>query len=267
MKRTIYLVLITLATIACIVGGMLYHSGGFSGLKPDFSGKTETIFQESGAVSEIRLDSEVMDVRFYTGDSLEIAYGGNEKLKPEISFENGVLSITQRGKAGRTFNIFNFGKTQSKLLVTIPADAKLQKFTSQIDVCDLEINAMSAAEAGIHANVGDVDVRNAAFGKTEITANTGDLDVEDSALGSGTIQVNTGDVDINYCSFNELHVTNDVGDTDVRLREAADTYTLNLAADIGDVEAFGRDSGRNYSQEGSGPVLTVQTNIGDIEVK
>ena len=110
MKRTIYLVLITLATIACIVGGMLYHSGGFSGLKPDFSGKTETIFQESGAVSEIRLDSEVMDVKFYTGDSLEIAYGGNEKLKPEISFENGVLSITQRGKAGRTFNIFNFGK-------------------------------------------------------------------------------------------------------------------------------------------------------------
>ena len=79
--------------------------------------------------------------------------------------------------------------------------------------------------------------------------------------------MNTGNIDINYCSFNELHVTNDVGDTDVRLREAADTYTINLAADIGDVEAFGRDSGRNYSQEGSGPVLTVKTNIGDIEVK
>lgn len=267
MKRTVYLVLITLATIACIIGGMLYHSGGFSGLKPDFSGKTETIFQESGAVSEIILDSEVMDVKFYTGDSLEIAYGGNEKLKPEITFENGVLSITQRGKVRRTFNIFSFGKTQSKLLVTIPAEARLQKFSCQIDVCDLEINALNAAEAGIHANVGDVDVRNAVFGKSEIIMNTGDLDVEDSALGSGTIKLDTGDADVNYCSFDELNVTNDVGDTDVRLREAADSYTINLSADIGDVEAFGRDSGRNYSQEGSGPVLTVKTNIGDIEVK
>ena len=272
MKKTGYLVLITLLTVGCIIGGMLYHSGGLQGFWPDarVSGKTETIFQENGEVTAIALNSEVMDVKIRTGEKLEVAYGGNANLKPEVSLDGGTLTITQRGKVKNSFNLFNIGKNTAKLEVTIPSDAKITKFTSQIDICDMEIAGFSAEDAEIHGNVGDIDVNGAAFGSSVITLNTGDLDVEKTALGSGTISVNTGDIDVKQSAFGNLNVTGDVGDIDVELTEDRQAYAIDLSTDIGDVEVFGDDEGKSFSQQGSGsssPSLTVKNHIGDIKVK
>ncbi|MBQ9061204.1 MAG: DUF4097 family beta strand repeat protein [Eubacterium sp.] len=269
MKKNIYLTVITLITIGCIIGGMLYHTGGLPGLRPDKSitRKTETIFQEDGAVTAVSLDSEVMDVRFRTGEKLEIAYGGNEKLKPEISLQDGTLTITQRGKVRSRFNLFGFGKNGARLDVTIPSGTKLENFTSQIDACDMEIAQLAIADVKIHGNIGDIKVAGTAFDRTDISLNTGDLEVEDASLGTGTIGMNTGDTDVKNCTFEELLVTGDVGDIDVVLAGDRSTYAINLSTDMGEVEIFDRDEGRSFSQEGSGPSLTVENNVGDIEVK
>ncbi|MBR0397101.1 MAG: DUF4097 family beta strand repeat protein [Eubacterium sp.] len=272
MKKNIYLIIITLITIGCIIGGMLYHTGGFSGMRLDKSitRKTETIFQQDGEVTAVAVDSEVMDVRFRTGEKLEIAYGGNENLKPEISLDNGTLTITQRGKAGNHFNLFGFGKNGAKLDVTLPSGTKLEKFASRIDVCDMEIAQLAAAEAVISGNTGDIDITDAAFGSTEITLNTGDLNVNDSALGSGTITLDTGDIDVKRSAFADLRVSAGMGDVEVELADERSRYAIDLSTDLGEVEIFGNDEGRSYSQQSSesgGPSLTVTNHVGDIEVK
>ncbi|MBR2188743.1 MAG: DUF4097 family beta strand repeat protein [Eubacterium sp.] len=252
MRKTIYLIIITLATVACIILGAFHFIGGFAdglfgGLFSKGSAVSEVLFDDgaSEGITSIRMEGEVMEVNLQTGDKFQISYKGNKDLKPEIQEEDGALTIIQKGKAGRHW--FGINNNRCDLTVVVPADQELEQLSCNMNVGDLNFSGVKCA-------------------KTDLTADVGDLDISSMELGESRIHMNTGDLDVKNCTFSALDISNNAGDVEVKTIDPAESYSLDLKTDIGDVEISGRDVGKSYMQDADGPKITIRNNVGDIEV-
>jgi hypothetical protein len=262
MNRKIYREILTTVTVICVICGAAYHIGGaFFGHVTDrwnWSGLTgwNDEIQEEGSntrpsakealdpFTSISADVSVMDLTISRGDGYAISYSASEKLVPQYSVQNGVLTVTQ--KSGE-FSIFGIHSSHCKVTLTVPRDAQLDRVETD-------------------SNVGDTTLSELNLRSSSLQSDTGDISVKDSALGQTDISTHTGDISLKDCTFSKADVSSDVGDMDIRTDMDLGSWELDLSTGVGTVEVNGDERGKEYTQSGTAGTLQMKGSVGDVTV-
>ena len=244
MKKTIYLAVITLITIACVLIGVNEWYGG-NGIHFSF-GKDERKYsiEESAtleAFHSIAVDAAVMDLTIVEGTDYSLDYKGTEKLEITYRIEKEELVVIQR-KNGNLIGINN-----ATLILTVPKDAQLEKMNIKVDVGDIDVEGVDVKLLGAESDVGDVTIENAALENVILSSDTGDIDVDN-------------------CSFVMLDMSSDVGDMEVDSSIDISGYAFDLKTDVGKVEVGDGEYGKKYYQAGKNGSITARGDVGDISI-
>ena len=267
MKKTTYLIVISVITIVCVIAGSIYHIGGFSipGVFHIGSGESDTkvtsIELDDGSVSadtvnldkfsNIDMELQIMDVTIQRGDFLGISYECSKKeYVPQINVKDDMLTVKQKIK--KKINVGNVKKC--KMILTVPDDITLDNIEISTDVGDIKIDNVNGDAFTLESDVGDV----------KLTGITGE---------KLSINTDVGDVKFAECSFANSEISTDTGDVKVEGIDDLNKYTVDFSTDIGDVKVNGKNQKKHYWQEASSGDdseenrnFTISTNIGDIVV-
>jgi hypothetical protein len=98
MKKIIYLIVITVITVFCIIGGTAHNvlrrfSGNFA-ISNNDSGST-SFDNALSDFSEISIDCSVVDLTIKSGSDYRLSFSGVSDLEPTVSVEKGMLTIKQ----------------------------------------------------------------------------------------------------------------------------------------------------------------------------
>lgn len=257
MKKTIYLTILTIATVICIIVGSCYHiigwGSGFLHSLPFISwgddsydsadhGSSEKT-EELGEFQKLDIQTSVMDVTVTTGTNYSISYNCSNNLVPVYEVKDGVLTVTQKGK-----HIWSWNNNHCDMKITVPADTKL-------DQCK------------ISSSVGDIDISGLHADTFSTSASVGDIHITDSELTNSDLSTSTGDIDMKGITFSTMIITSSVGDVDLNADNSLSDYEMNLTTSVGNVEINNRKQGKNYSNNGSSNnELTVHASTGDVTV-
>lgn len=244
MKKSIYLTIITIVTIACIIFGTCYHVifgfGGF--VKNVVTDKYEILnnsdiadetYSDSNIVLDsfknIVIDTDVIDITIVAGDSFSYSLECSKKLTPSISVSNDTLNITQGGI--RSINFFGFRNTKCKIKITVPSGTALNS-------------------ADITSNVGNIKINNVNFTNMAISTDV-------------------GNIDISGITFDKLKIASDVGNINMSDIDGIDACDINIASDIGKINYLGATYRNNCNKSfaNAEKSLTITTDVGNIDIK
>ncbi len=262
MNKRIFLIIITCATIACIIIGSVVH---LHFTVPSFSSVGRTVskavkksldsarnldnddydFDEdidididdsvpgiqtfTNALQEfdsIAIDANIMGVSVERGNRFEISGSySKEALKPSFSVSGGTLKITQ--PKYRTKLVSN---NSCKIVITIPYGNPLESVDINVDVGAVALKGIDLEDAQVVTDVGAVAVENV--------------------------------------EFRELSVKSDVGAVAVELTQSVDEYNIDVRSDVGAIQINGAKVRRKYSKTGStNKRINIKTDVGGIEIK
>ena len=253
MKKNIYLTTITIITVICIIAGSLYHIGGFAlglfdNLIPHSDkslGNVRTKELSVDEFSNLIFDTTISNINVTTGDSYTVSYKCNKRLVPKIKSSGDTLTISQSKGANYRRN------TTSEITVTIPEGAALNKLSFDTGMGEVNLDALTAADAEFNTGVGDLYVTNCSFSTCDVDGGTGDLSFEN-------------------CAFDKMDIDGGAGDITVTSSQSLDGYAMDLDSGIGNITINGNDYGDEYEvNEKAEKVkhLIIDSGLGDIEVK
>lgn len=250
MKKTIYLVAISIITIGCIIFGTIYNTRGFSlkkmrnffnegfhnGFSWEFSFDDDDeninrnvikgyINDNLNEFESININANVMGITIKNGDSFKIESTYNrEYLKPEYEVKNGVLHITQNMPKNTN------GNNNASTIITIPNRNAMRNIDTKVNVGEVQLNGIEVNNIEVKTNVGRVFIKNTVFNDAELKTNVGEVEVT----------------------------------VDDKLNE----YSMDFKTDVGDVSVDGRSYKRSYSSSGSTKKrIEAKTNVGAIVVR
>ena len=267
MKKNRFVIILTVITIFCVIGGTFYHMSSFWHWwgDNDFNivrnGTSGSMDLE--AFTSIDVDAYVMDLTISEGDNYFIEYEYTEGLEPVYKVDKGVLKITQN-KYKRTF-FWGINTNNCKLNITVPSKTKLQDLKLQIDVGDMDIDSIISEKCNVEMNTGDCNITKCSFTRSTIDTDTGNISVDNSELGTTEVSSDVGDINLENCTFRDLDADSDVGNIRVDAAQDLSDYRMELKTDIGDVRINDRKEKRDYYESGNNQgKITAQTDVGDI---
>lgn len=236
MKKSIYIAIISAATIFCIIFGSWYHISGFAEtLKGKFhtnfnfsSDKDDDTFVNSSennisleSFDKIEANLKVGDFKIVKGDSFKYSYSANRTwLVPEIKVNNGTLSIKQTGKAKT-----NVGMNNASVTITVPENTNFSDLDIAVNVGEVKLSDFFTDKINVDIDVGEINVKNVDFNKGEFEVDVGDLKI------SGVNDPSSYSLDIK-CSIGDA---NAFGNTGKKIKtEASGKKYIKADIDIGD---------------------------------
>jgi hypothetical protein len=259
MKKNVYLIILTVITIICIIGGTSYHliagSGNSLGQSFKNTGVFSGMFTDSETLSldaftSIQIDADVMSLTIRQGSDYSIQYSASEGLEPVYSIKNGELVIKQRYPNGSFWDKLRFlNKGKCSVTITVPFSETLDRLEANSDIGDFTVEGLSISTLSLSADVGDIYVSSCTLGEdNEISADVGNVELKD-------------------CTFTSLSVEADVGDVSVNSGLDLSDYNMELSADMGKISVSGINYGAKYKQKGVGVYsLEIEASVGHIEV-
>ena len=266
---------------ALIVGGVMITSMSTRFILPFFTG---TIFKDNGEtlsttyglseggsnmgefkgeISSIKLDLSACTVNFVSGEGsglLGVEYTGSKSLKPEVTFENGKLTATQKGLK------FKLG-ISAKLTIRLGKDVNLNNLEMRVNAGDISMNGVKADYLFGKFDAGNVSVSGCDFRKAEIDADAGNINVSDSSAKILKIKADAGNINVNNTKFEDLDVNTDFGSVDIDGVENLSSYKINCKVDAGAISIDGNICGRKYQSEGNGAgSIKVNVDAGNIDI-
>ena len=253
MKKSIYLTTITIITVICIIAGSLYHIGGltlglFDNLIPHSDNSPGNVCTKELSVDEFSnliFDAAVLNINITAGDNYTVSYKCNERLVPKIKSSGDTLTISQSERTNYKRN------TTSEITVTIPEGAALNKLSFDTGVGEVNLNALTAADAEFDTGVGDLYVTDCSFATCDVDGGTGNLSFEN-------------------CAFDKMDIDGGTGNITVTSSQSLDGYMMDLDSGIGSITINGNDYGDEYEvNEKAEKVkhLIIDSGLGDIELK
>lgn len=253
MKKSIYLTTITIITVICIIAGSLYHIGGlalglFDNLIPHSDNSPGNVCTKELSVDEFSnliFDAAVLNINITAGDNYTVSYKCNERLVPKIKSSGDTLTISQRERTNYKRN------TTSEITVTIPDGAALNKLSFNTGVGEVNLDALTAADAEFDTGVGDLYVTDCSFATCDVDSGTGNLNFEN-------------------CAFDKMDIDGGTGNITVTSSQSLDGYMMDLGSGIGSITINGNDYGDEYEvNEKAEKVkhLIIDSGLGDIELK
>ena len=250
MKKNVYLTILMLATVGCMVFGVL---GRMTDLFPNnkLVARTEKIAAVETEYNEIpdriKADMDMGNLIIRKGDSLQVLYEGESRLEPETTLKEGTLTIHQKKDKSLRFGIHKNEKAE--LTVIIPEEVVLSHVDVDLDLGKIEMEDLRIGQGTIQNDLGDIDIQSCTFDEVDIDIDAGDLDVEN-------------------CTFQKLSVDQDLGDVDISTPQDLSDATIDMKISLGSLRVNGTKQGNEFTQKGSGDItLHVSNDMGDIDLQ
>lgn len=266
MNRKAYLIIITVATVICIIGGTLYHVAGFLSYRPNSS---ETSYKEDLTASNIRninIDMDAMAVRFEEGDTLSYSYDGPDNLTPTVDISGDTITIESHGKIKIGFGVNN--NDGGQFIIYVPKGTSFKRVNINLDFGDIQIKNLICESLDVEADAGNVEINESEFDNSDIEAALGNIETHNTLLGASNISCDMGNVEIYDADINSLNISNDLGNTEVYLIGRESDYKFDLSVDLGSLEFNGKKLRGNFNSEVSeGKPVTIENDMGNITVR
>lgn len=279
MKKNVYLIILTIVTVICIIGGTCYHLVGwgvsFLNHLPFASFYSDSDDTESsgttlstGTVSlpsfnTVKIDSKVMNLSIEKGDDYSIQCDADEKLNPKYEIKDNTLIVSQKQK----IKVHNFMKNlKCSVHITIPEDTALELINIDGATGDISLSNLDVTTLKIDNSVGDVKMDNCKIASIGIDTSTGDVKLNDCEANEIDVDTSVGDTVIKDNIFEKLYVDGSVGDVKVSSSKDLSDYAYDLDTSIGDVSINGVSHKKEYQQKGTGGKITVDNSTGDISI-
>ena len=232
------------------------ESGAETSAKEETDKKEEASAEEEtgkaaegkGGLQKITADVELADLIFQTGEELHVDYKGDERFEPEVTEENGVLTITQHVET-KWVNIFKKeNRNGIRITVTIPEGTELEELKTSLNLGDTKLNQVKAANCTLDSDLGDIKCEDCEFTGIKILSSLGDVHVKNS-------------------TFEDMDVRQDMGDVNISTQLDLSDADLSLETDLGDVSVNDKKQGSKFSISGSGETrVVVENDMGDIRL-
>lgn len=279
MKKNVYLIILTLVTVICIIGGTCYHLVGwgvsFLSHLPFASFYSDSDDTESSGTTlstgtvllpsfnTVKIDSKVMNLSIEKGDDYSIQCDADEKLNPKYEIKDNTLIVSQKQK----IKVHNFMKNpKCSVHITIPEDTTLELINIDGATGDISLSSLDVTTLKIDNSVGDVKMDNCKIASIGIDTSTGDVKLNDCEANEIDVDTSVGDTVIKDNIFEKLYVDGSVGDVKVSSSKDLSGYAYDLDTSIGDVSINGVSHKKEYQQKGTGGKITVDNSTGDISI-
>ncbi len=268
MKKSIYLIIISVLTIACICFGSFYHIGNFKTKVKDFISDNNFEFQWDN--NEEDLEDE---------DGWEISVDGKDG-KPG---KDGSVSRTRTsGSINATFSSFkniDLNTHVSNITVKTGSEYSLECHYNRSylePIYEVNGDCLRIKQKGPKNlnNTGNSRCtivitipRFANLDEVEIVNNVGDITISDFDCNDFDVKNNVGDILVKAVNTPSIKIENNVGDVEVSGITDLDSYNIDASTNVGNVEVGGRFCKRQYlSNTSSRTKIFVKTNVGDVEL-
>ena len=279
MKKNVYLIILTLVTVICIIGGTCYHLVGwgvsFLSHLPFASFYSDSDDTESSGTTlstgtvllpsfnTVKIDSKVMNLSIEKVDDYSIQCDADEKLNPKYEIKDNTLIVSQKQK----IKVHNFMKNpKCSVHITIPEDTALELINIDGATGDISLSNLDVTTLKIDNSVGDVKMDNCKIASIGIDTSTGDVKLNDCEANEIDVDTSVGDTVIKDNIFEKLYVDGSVGDVKVSSSKDLSDYAYDLDTSIGDVSINGVSHKKEYQQKGTGGKITVDNSTGDISI-
>lgn len=279
MKKNVYLIILTLVTVICIIGGTCYHLVGwgvsFLSHLPFASFYSDSDDTESSGTTlstgtvllpsfnTVKIDSKVMNLSIEKGDDYSIQCDTTEKLNPKYEIKDNTLIVSQKQK----IKVHNFMKNpKCSVHITIPEDTTLELINIDGATGDISLSNLDVTTLKIDNSVGDVKMDNCKIASIGIDTSTGDVKLNDCEANEIDVDTSVGDTVIKDNIFEKLYVDGSIGDVKVSSSKDLSDYAYDLDTSIGDVSINGVSHKKEYQQKGTGGKITVDNSTGDISI-
>lgn len=219
-------------------------------------------------VSSIKIEADALEVVFKTaeGDGLiSVDYEGPKKLQPDVTFENGKLSINQNGK-GFNFHGFNFGDGP-KVEIVIGRDAKIENIEMNIDAGNIKFNDLTADYVYGEIDAGNIEVRDCSFRKVDFEVNAGNYNIKDSEIKTLNINTDAGNIDIKDTTLENVEIEADFGSVNIKDLDDVDAYDIECSVDAGAISVGSNTSTGSYKSHGNGAgSIKISVDAGNIDI-
>jgi len=270
MGKRIYLSILSLVTVACIIAGVLWNIGGYTGIFRGSGRETNgNADQTTGNTAFTRIDIDVtsMDVTVKTGDGFHVSWTCPEKLVPECRADGTTLTVRQRGYTRDSW--LHLGSTTSELTVTVPKGTVLEKLTVSSDAGNLTLSGLNTADTELTTAAGNITAEGSALGQADVHSAAGNITITSCTSAELlTVQSNAGNVKITSCTFENLTAKSNAGNATLRSDTDLSAYGMRLSTDLGDVSCNGL-SGKDKSYEAAGTngfMISLEGNLGNVSV-
>ena len=243
MKKTIYLTILGIITIAGIIYGVHKHTGSsnpFKFVERPFhfnfhDADKDDFMEERGefsdeitleSASEINIEVQIMDIRIEKGEENKLSYDCNRKtLTPIVNVKDGKIDVAQEKPSFK----FNTGNSKCKLILTVTSEDMIKDLTIKGDICQVVVENLNIENLELHNDVGNIFMKDVGF--------------EDATIDS------------------------DVGNIELENVKDLDNMSVRISSDIGNIRYLGKRHARKYRQDAdSNKKLNITTDVGNIEV-
>lgn len=169
-------------------------------------------------IQAIKVNTNSFDIVVKSGDNYavqELDSAGQPLFESKV--ENQQLVVSQ--KSGRN-RIFQSGET--RLEITIPENANLQKLTIQTENGDIQLTGINVNQLQVRNTNGDITLQQVTVtGGGKVTNENGDIEVEQSQLPIVEAETKSGALSmkrayhVGYGAGADLHLLNQSGDIDL----------------------------------------------------
>ena len=232
--------------------------------------RDESVVSKTGEIKSIKLDLSACEVNFKVKEGsglLGVEYSGEDKFKPDVVFENGELTATQK-VLNTTIRIgIHDTKISPTLDIILGTDVDLDNIEMNINAGDIDMSSVKADYLFGDFNAGNIIINNCDFGKADHEANAGNISITNSGLGKTTIDTDAGNIEIHNSTFEDLEVEANFGNVEIEDVDDLDKYDIEAEVDAGFVQVGGRSKGSDYSAKGNGTgSIKVNVNAGNIDI-
>ncbi len=259
-KRTLYLALLSFATIAAVCYGSWTYLGrpsvtltknqfSFTFKRPDDT----TIQKKTGAFDSIRLHLRAADLELKTGEDYCVTYQGPKQACPAFTVKDGVLTAAEPSPEKNSLS----SASRQTVTVTVPQDLTQLK------------------DLSLFSNNGDLTIdpgHTVTMNTLTLGSENGDLALYDCRGKMLTAKASNGDVDLETILFSNSDLESGNGDISLTTADSLGNYTISADSGSGDI-SIGKNS---YSLDdddhssisvGKGPqTISLSTDNGDIDV-
>lgn len=237
MKQLIMFILI-IVTVAAV----------YYGIKTHLYDEGETVndeFEVKGDIKTLDIKAAMLNVKIEDGDEIKITYKGDERLKPDYTYDETTktLKIEQK-KTVKTTNL----SSDNKLTIEIPENHQMDNFTLELDMGNLKVDEIIAKEISIEDNMGNVEIE-----KTD----------SDSIV----VDANMGNVTISKCDAKDVEVKAAMGNVEIKLEEDIKDYSIDASASLGNLTIGNDKVSGSYKQSGEKGTIKVECSLGDVDIR
>lgn len=265
MKKTVYLVIISIITCVCMIFGLCRNIMGLYSYRIGVGTSTVTSeAQKIDGFTDMNLDMDVVELKIIEGDEFSVSFDGSEALQPIVSVKNGVLSVRQ-GKKNKIFNNVNL---KSKMTITIPAGTMLDAVVLSVDAGKIDMQGFSIRDLSMDVDAGSIKITDCKIEYGELDVDAGDIDVKNSTMGKSEICADAGNIGTDDIEFEQLDVSTDMGNISMNLPLSYEEYSYELEVDLGNITIDGESHRGSFSKDGTkgNYKLNASCSMGNVDI-